>query len=141
MQGISGTMAELGTDDKGKTLPAGGCYEFPAGTFGMGQNLNLLNAAAGQDTTIILRGETVDIPKVWLDGKQPDSIESGRQSGIVFLCPEAATVNGTAVTGHIVAPNAHVDLDGGYFNGCVIAKSLKAAAEGHMWAYSGAPDW
>ena len=91
MQGISGTMAELGTDDKGKTLPAGGCYEFPAGTFGMGQNLNLLNAAAGQDTTIILRGETVDIPKVWLDGKQPDSIESGRQSGIVFLCPEAAT--------------------------------------------------
>lgn len=137
MQGISGTMAELGTDDKGKTLPAGGCYEFPAGTFGRGQDLDLLNVTAGQDTTIILRGETVNIPKVWLDGKQPDSIESGQQSGIVFLCPDAATVNGTAVTGHIVAPNAHVDLDGGYFNGCVIAKSLKAAAEGHMWAYSG----
>lgn len=137
MAGITGTAGVLGEDNIGKTLNAGGCYEFPAGTFEMGQNLNLLNAAAGQDTTIILRGETVDIPKVWLDGKQPDSIESGQQSGIVFLCPDAATVNGTAVTGHIVAPNAHVDLDGGYFNGCVIAKSLKAAAEGHMWAYSG----
>lgn len=137
MAGITGTAGVLGEDNIGKTLNAGGCYEFPAGAFEMGQNLNLLNAAAGQDTTIILRGETVNIPKVWLDGKQPDSIESGRQSGIVFLCPDAATVNGTAVTGHIVAPNAHVDLDGGYFNGCVIAKSLKAAAEGHMWAYSG----
>ena len=137
MAGITGTAGVLGEDNIGKTLNAGGCYEFPAGTFGRGQDLDLLNAAAGQDTTIILRGETVNIPKVWLDGKQPDSIESGRQSGIVFLCPDAATVNGTAVTGHIVAPNAHVDLDGGYFNGCVIAKSLKAAAEGHMWAYSG----
>ena len=138
MQGISGTMAELGTGDKGKTLPAGGCYEFPAGTFERGQDLNLLNAAAGQDTTIILRGETVNIPTVWLDGKQPDSIESGQQSGIVFLCPEAATVNGNAVTGHIVAPYAHVDLSGGYFNGCVIADSLTAnSTEGHMWAYSG----
>lgn len=47
MQGISGTMAELGTDDKGKTLPAGGCYEFPAGTFGRGQDLDLLNVTAG----------------------------------------------------------------------------------------------
>lgn len=137
MAGITGTAGVLGEDNIGKTLNAGGCYEFPAGAFARGQNLNLLSAAAGQDTTIILRGETVNIPKVWLDGKQPDSIESGWQSGIVFLCPDAAIVNGTAVTGHIVAPNAHVDLDGGYFNGCVIAKSLKAAAEGHMWAYSG----
>ena len=137
MAGITGTAGVLGEDNIGKTLTAGGCYEFPAGAFARGQDLDLLNVTAGQDTTIILRGETVNIPKVWLDGKQPDSIESGRQSGIVFLCPDAAIVNGTAVTGHIVAPNAHVDLDGGYFNGCVIAKSLKAAAEGHMWAYSG----
>lgn len=137
MAGITGTAGVLGEDNIGKTLNAGGCYEFPAGAFARGQDLNLLNVTAGEDTTIILRGETVNIPKVWLDGKQPDSIESGRQSGIVFLCPDAAIVNGTAVTGHIVAPNAHVDLDGGYFNGCVIAKSLKAAAEGHMWAYSG----
>lgn len=137
MAGITGTAGVLGEDNIGKTLNAGGCYEFPAGAFARGQDLDLLNVTAGEDTTIILRGETVNIPKVWLDGKQPDSIESGRQSGIVFLCPDAAIVNGTAVTGHIVAPNAHVDLDGGYFNGCVIAKSLKAAAEGHMWAYSG----
>lgn len=138
MAGITGTAGVLGEDNIGKTLNAGGCYEFPAGTFGRGQDLNLLNAAAGQDTTIILRGETVNIPTVWLDGKQPDSIESGQQSGIVFLCPEAATVNGNAVTGHIVAPYAHVDLSGGYFNGCVIADSLTAnSTEGHMWAYSG----
>lgn len=138
MAGITGTAGVLGEDNIGKTLTAGGCYEFPAGAFARGQNLNLLSAAAGQDTTIILRGETVDIPTVWLDGKQPDSIESGRQSGIVFLCPEAATVNGNAVTGHIVAPYAHVDLSGGYFNGCVIADSLTAiGTEGHMWAYSG----
>ncbi len=136
--GITGTAGVLGEDNIGKTLNAGGCYEFPAGAFARGQNLNLLSAAAGQDTTIILRGETVNIPTVWLDGKQPDSIESGQQSGIVFLCPEAATVNGNAVTGHIVAPYAHVDLSGGYFNGCVIADSLTAnSTEGHMWAYSG----
>lgn len=138
MAGITGTAGVLGEDNIGKTLNAGGCYEFPAGAFARGQNLNLLSAAAGQDTTIILRGETVNIPTVWLDGKQPDSIESGQQSGIVFLCPEAATVNGNAVTGHIVAPYAHVDLSGGYFNGCVIADSLTAnSTEGHMWAYSG----
>ena len=138
MAGITGTAGVLGEDNIGKTLNAGGCYEFPAGAFARGQNLNLLSAAAGQDTTIILRGETVNIPTVWLDGKQPDSIESGQQSGIVFLCPEAATVNGNAVTGHIVAPYAHVDLSGGYFNGCVIADSLTAIrTEGHMWAYSG----
>lgn len=138
MAGITGTAGVLGEDNIGKTLNAGGCYEFPAGAFGRGQNLNLLSAAAGQDTTIILRGETVNIPTVWLDGKQPDSIESGQQSGIVFLCPDAATVNGNAVTGHIVAPYAHVDLSGGYFNGCVIADSLTAIrTEGHMWAYSG----
>ena len=36
------------------------------------------------------------------------------------------------------AANAHVDLSGGYFNGCVIADSLTAIrTEGHMWAYSG----
>lgn len=138
MAGITGTAGVLGEDNIGKTLTAGGCYEFPAGAFARGQNLNLLNVAAGLDTTIILRGETVDIPTVWLDGKQPDSIESGQQSGIVFLCPDAATVNGNAVTGHIVAPYAHVDLSGGYFNGCVIADSLTAIrTEGHMWAYSG----
>lgn len=138
MAGITGTAGVLGEDNIGKTLTAGGCYEFPAGAFARGQNLNLLNVAAGLDTTIILRGETVNIPTVWLDGKQPDSIESGQQSGIVFLCPEAATVNGNAVTGHIVAPYAHVDLSGGYFNGCVIADSLTAiGTEGHMWAYSG----
>ena len=138
MAGITGTAGVLGEDNIGKTLTAGGCYEFPAGAFARGQNLNLLNVAAGLDTTIILRGETVNIPTVWLDGKQPDSIESGQQSGIVFLCPDAATVNGTAVTGHIVAPYAHVDLSGGYFNGCVIADSLTAIrTEGHMWAYSG----
>ena len=138
MAGITGTAGVLGEDNIGKTLNAGGCYEFPAGAFARGQNLNLLSAAAGQDTTIILRGETVNIPTVWLDGKQPDSIESGQQSGIVFLCPDAATVNGNAVTGHIVAPYAHVDLSGGYFNGCVIADSLTAIrTEGHMWAYSG----
>lgn len=138
MAGITGTAGVLGEDNIGKTLNAGGCYEFPAGAFARGQDLNLLNVAAGLDTTIILRGETVNIPTVWLDGKQPDSIESGQQSGIVFLCPEAATVNGNAVTGHIVAPYAHVDLSGGYFNGCVIADSLTAiGTEGHMWAYSG----
>lgn len=123
----------------GKQLPAGNTYTFPGNTFSLGQVLDLKGLQPGQDTTIILTGTEVTIPWIYLDGTVPDGqAESGYNSGIVFICPDATSVKGNQVTGHLVAPNANVEYSGGFYNGCVIAKSLNATGtEGHMWPYNG----
>lgn len=71
------------------------------------------------------------------NGKELGSIEAGMTGSVVFLVPNAQTVTGNAVSGHVVAPSADVELGGGYFNGCVIAKNFHAKAECHMWNYNG----
>lgn len=93
---------------------------------------------AGDDTFIFVRGGgEMHIPKTLNNGKEIDSIESGMEGSLVYLLPDASKVTGTAVSGHIVAPEAEVKIDGGYFNGCVIARKLRADAEMHMWPYNG----
>lgn len=39
------------------------------------------------------------------------------------------------LVGHVVAPNAHVDISSGDYNGAVIAKSVTSQAEAHMWPF------
>lgn len=59
--------------------------------------------------------------------------------GIVWLLPNISSINMVSDTflGHIVAPNAKIEQEGGNYAGCVIAKSFKTKAEGHMWPYHG----
>ena len=129
------------------TLSAGGVYDIPAGFFkekADGQNklydkLYLTNDSETADTIIIIHGTTVNLPTIVdASGREMgNTAESGRSTGIVFLCPEATTVNGKEVTGHLVAPNADVTYSGGNYNGCVIAHNMVTSAEGHMWPYRG----
>lgn len=52
---------------------------------------------------------------------------------------EGGSNEGKYLNGHLVAPEADVDVGGGSgnFNGTYIGKSVKANCEGHMWPYNG----
>lgn len=120
-------------------LDVGGLYEFTAKEL---QNIQVLDIqgdfGGGSDTFIIVKdGGSVKLPKTMNNGKELGSIEAGMTGSVVFLVPNAQTVTGNAFSGHVVAPSADVELGGGYFNGCVIAKNFHAKAECHMWNYNG----
>lgn len=77
---------------------------------------------------------------------QVDSIESGQSISVLYLCLEAKTINvggdGSSgntgkLTGHLVAPDASVNISSGDYNGCLIAKDVRSSAEGHMWPFKG----
>lgn len=122
-------------------IPAGGLYRFKPGE--LADTVRLTGYSSDCiDTIIVMEGTNVKLPKLHhdrtADGEFGGHIESGMESGIVFACPDATgTVTGDQITGHIIAPYADVTLTGGFFNGCAIAKSLNAQAEGHMWPYNG----
>lgn len=128
-------------------LEAGGTYVFDASAIASEKTELVITGdpAKAADTTIIIKGANVKLPHITsVCGTPTASIEYGQGSGIVFLCPEAETVTGWNITGHVVAPDAYVKYiasDGttsGYYNGCVIAKKFHSGgAEGHMWPYSG----
>lgn len=141
-EGFKGVDVDLTSKEKkdgyeisGSTvkLDVGGLYEFTAKEL---QNIQVLDIqgdfGGGSDTFIIVKdGGSVKLPKTMNNGKELGSIEAGMTGSVVFLVPNAKTVTGNAVSGHVVAPSADVELGGGYFNGCVIAKSFHANAEGH----------
>ena len=136
------STAQPDTSDNGKyalALDAGEVYEIPAATFTGKKKLYLRNETEETDTIIIIRGETVELPTIVDETgtEMGNKAESGKSTGIVFLCPDATTVNGYEVTGHLVAPNADVNYSGGNYNGCVIAHNMVTTAEGHMWPYKG----
>lgn len=80
---------------------------------------------------------TVNIPAVTFQNAPPMNSETTSGAGIVFSLPDATTVNvGKNGVGHIVAPNAYVNISDGNWNGCVISDSLKTTAEMHMWPYN-----
>ena len=121
-------------------LDIGGSYEFTAEELSKISHLDLIgDFSSGKDTFVIVKDAdaTIKIPKTLTNGEEFGSIESGQTGSLVFLFPNAKEVTGDAISGHVVAPKAHVKLTGGYFNGCVIADSFDAEAEGHMWNYNG----
>lgn len=59
---------------------------------------------------------------------------------LIWNFPEATSVTATSLGGHLVAPNADVRLDGGNFEGNIIAKSVSASAEGHFFSYGNGGD-
>ena len=73
-----------------------------------------------------------------------NSSEVEKALNIVNVLPNAEKVqigfNGVSNTsrklvGHLVAPNATVDVRSGDYNGTIIANKISSAAEGHMWPF------
>ena len=101
--------------------------------------INVIGSAASSNTVITSDEATVKLPLTLINGVEPNSIEYQSDGvALVYSFPDATSVSGTReITGHIVAPDAAVDLTGGNYNGCIIAKSVRTSAEGHMWPYHG----
>lgn len=131
-------------------LTVGGTYVFDASAFkSVKDDLRIVSSDSSEgdvlnDTIIIIKGKDVVLPHISeICGIPTGSVEYGQGSGVVFLCPDAESVSGHNITGHVVAPNAYVNylVNGersGYYNGCVIAKKFHSGgAEGHMWPYNG----
>ncbi len=77
---------------------------------------------------------------------QFDSIESGQNLSVTYICPNATNIeignekNHPGIgklNGHLVAVNADVKILNGDYNGTLIVKSVDSKAEGHMWSYKG----
>lgn len=60
---------------------------------------------------------------------------------IVFNLPNASAVNidsiSTPVFGHVIAPNAEINMSTGNYNGCFIGNGMSIGGEGHRWPYDG----
>lgn len=60
---------------------------------------------------------------------------------IAFNLPNASAVNidsiSTPVFGHVIAPNAEINMPTGNYNGCFIGNGMSIGGEGHRWPYDG----
>lgn len=60
---------------------------------------------------------------------------------IAFNLPNASAVNidsiSTPVFGHVIAPNAEINMPTGNYNGCFIGNEMSIGGEGHRWPYDG----
>ena len=60
---------------------------------------------------------------------------------IVFNLPNASAVNidsiSTPVFGHVIAPNAEINMPTGNYTGCFIGNGMSIGGEGHRWPYDG----
>lgn len=60
---------------------------------------------------------------------------------IAFNLPNASVVNidsiSTPVFGHVIAPNAEINMPTGNYNGCFIGNGMSIGGEGHRWPYDG----
>ena len=129
-----GYFIQKGSGGTTITVKAGNSYGFE--TFENVGTLNIVGDDPTKDTIFTSNDDnSVKIPQVL--GVAGGGENKAEGSSVVFVCPDALEVTAVGLIGHLVAPNADVSLSGGFFNGCVIAKSLKADAEGHMWPYNG----
>lgn len=104
--------------------------------------------ASIEDIKIIVTDSgTAQIPIMRLNGQEMGPLTglngewSSEGTGLAWLYPNADKVvgvrSGLNTVGAIAAPKADVFLNGGNYNGSIIAKSLETSAEGHMWPYRG----
>ena len=67
--------------------------------------------------------------------------ENGDNMPIAFNLPNVKQIEintqSSPVIGHIIAPNADININGGNYNGCVVGKKMVINGEGHMWPYKG----
>lgn len=99
----------------------------------------LLTVPSSQkDIVVIDYGTDINIPGITCNDLHA-SENSDNGTNILWIFPNATKlhIGSTSLFGHVIAPNAVVQLDSGNYNGCIIAKSLTSHAEGHKWGYSG----
>lgn len=130
-------IEKQGSDTVKITLAAGNTYSFDPAKV---SSLDIIGDVVNNDTILYCDADgAITLPKAYLNGSDLGSVaEANDGLSLVYALPNATSVtssNGT--TGHIVAPKAAVTLGGGYFNGGVIARSLNANAEGHIYPYNG----
>lgn len=86
---------------------------------------------------ILDSGTVTNFPKI--EGLVAEEDESGIP--IVFNLPNASAVNidsiSTPVFGHVIAPNAEMNMPTGNYNGCFIGNGMSIGGEGHRWPYDG----
>ena len=86
---------------------------------------------------ILDSGTVTNFPKI--EGLVAEEDESGIP--IVFNLPNASAVNidsiSTPVFGHVIAPNAEINMPTGNYNGCFIGNGMTVGGEGHRWPYDG----
>ena len=86
---------------------------------------------------ILDSGTVTNFPKI--EGLVAKEDESGIP--IVFNLPNASAVNidsiSTPVFGHVIAPNAEINMPTGNYNGCFIGNGMTVGGEGHRWPYDG----
>ena len=86
---------------------------------------------------ILDSGTVTNFPKI--EGLVAKEDESGIP--IVFNLPNASAVNidsiSTPVFGHVIAPNAEINMPTGNYNGCFIGNGMSIGGEGHRWPYDG----
>ena len=86
---------------------------------------------------ILDSGTVTNFPKI--EGLMAEEDESGIP--IVFNLPNASAVNidsiSTPVFGHVIAPNAEINMPTGNYNGCFIGNGMTVGGEGHRWPYDG----
>ncbi|ACV23442.1 Predicted outer membrane protein [Slackia heliotrinireducens] len=89
----------------------------------------------------ILDSGTVYAPQVIsYNGRQLSTAEDGEDMPIILNFPNATKVvigDQTPEQGHIIAPNAYVEINGGNYNGTIICKSAKLSGQGHVRRFHG----
>ncbi len=126
------------------TLHSG--YSFLFSDLDAVASINIVtDGSESQDVNIISQeGGTIVLPKVHVNGADPTGSESDVGCGLVFMLPNATTVdigtksNGTFL-GHVVAPNAEIfsDVSGNTNGGFICASFNVPKMENHMWHYNG----
>ena len=100
--------------------------------------INIKGSSTAATVINILDSGTVsNFPKI--EGLVAKEDESGIP--IVFNLPNASAVNidsiSTPVFGHVIAPNAEINMPTGNYNGCFIGNGMSIGGEGHRWPYDG----
>ena len=95
------------------------------------------SSTAATVINILDSGTVTNFPKI--EGLVAEEDESGIP--IVFNLPNASAVNidsiSTPVFGHVIAPNAEINMPTGNYNGCFIGNGMSIGGEGHRWPYDG----
>lgn len=143
---VTATSVQL-TDYSAKTYDITGDWqtiEINAGsnvtlnTHGRRAFINIKGTSTAATVINILDSGTVtNFPKI--EGLVAKEDESGIP--IVFNLPNASAVNidsiSTPVFGHVIAPNAEINMPTGNYNGCFIGNGMTVGGEGHRWPYDG----
>ena len=127
--------------DEGRTLTVtAGQYITIESLQGV-ETINIVgDSSVAQNTIInILDGGNVKLPTLLINGKQADVSEEGSGTALVWNLPNAANVELPSMNwmGHVVAPDAKIEQEGGNYNGALIGQEVKTNAEGHKYWYNG----